>query len=166
MNVASVVFYAPKCQVVAVTWRLGVSSLGSGRRLWFLSDTIEATVKSHTLIQYKIIVPRNSLRSKQAEIFSFLKILSSCRVVRGYSTSYVSVIDGLEERFSRRLLLSEMPRVPITTVLRSKYGIWCALVLSRTHRLRKALLNLTAYKIYLAFSRICGPRPRGPLLKI
>ena len=58
-------------------------SVGSGRRLGFLSDTIEVTVNSHTLDQYRIIVPRNSLRSKQAEIFSFLKILSSCRVVRG-----------------------------------------------------------------------------------
>ena len=97
--------------------------IGSGRRLEFLSDTIETTVKSHTLDQYRIIVPRHSLRSKQAEIFLDPKILNCYRVVRGYSSAYVTVSEHSEERFSRSLLLSEVPRGPNTIVLRSECGI-------------------------------------------
>ena len=97
--------------------------VGSGRRLGFLGGRIETTVKSHTLDQYRIIVPSNSLRSKQAEIFLTPKIVNCCRVVRGYSLAYVAVSEHLGERFSHWLLLSEVPRGPNTIMLRSEYGI-------------------------------------------
>ena len=57
--------------------------VGSGRRLEFLACRVEATTLLDNLVQYRIIVPRNSFRSKQAERFSIPPILNSCRVVRG-----------------------------------------------------------------------------------